>query len=85
MSLRPDPTDPADMTPERRLDEVASICAYGILRLHGRCSHVPSAEYPDLGRWRRAGAWRGNRRKQHRSTSPRQEHSERAHLHGSTR
>jgi len=36
MSLRPDPTDPADMTPEQRLDEVASIFARGILRLHGR-------------------------------------------------
>ena len=36
MSLRPDPTDPADMTPEQRLDEVASILARGILRLHGR-------------------------------------------------
>lgn len=36
MSLRPDPTDPADMTAEQRLDEVASIFARGILRLHGR-------------------------------------------------
>jgi hypothetical protein len=36
MSLRPDPTDPADMTPEQRLDEVASMLARGILRLHGR-------------------------------------------------
>lgn len=36
MSLRPDPTDPADMTPEQRLDEVASIFARGIVRLHGR-------------------------------------------------
>jgi hypothetical protein len=33
MSLRPDPTD---MTAEQRLDEVASIFARGILRLHGR-------------------------------------------------
>ena len=36
MSLRPDPTDPADMTPEQRLDEVASLLARGILRSHGR-------------------------------------------------
>lgn len=36
MSLRPDPTDPADMSPEDRMDEVASILARGILRLHGR-------------------------------------------------
>lgn len=36
MSLRPDPTDPADMSPEERLDEVGSILARGILRLHKR-------------------------------------------------
>ncbi|MCL4742297.1 MAG: hypothetical protein KJZ54_08845 [Phycisphaerales bacterium] len=36
MSLRPDPTAPADMEPEDRLDEIASIFARGILRLHGR-------------------------------------------------
>lgn len=36
MSLRPDPTDPADMTANGRLDEIASIFARGILRLHGR-------------------------------------------------
>lgn len=33
MSLRPDPTD---MSPDQRLDQVASILARGILRLHGR-------------------------------------------------
>lgn len=43
MSLRPDPTDPADMTAEQRLDEVASILARGILRLHGR---VPEHSEP---------------------------------------
>lgn len=44
MSLRPDPTDPADMTAEQRLDEVAGIFARGILRLHGRAlPHVPDA------------------------------------------
>jgi len=36
MSLRLDPTDPADMIHEDRLDEIASIFARGILRLHGR-------------------------------------------------
>ncbi|MCC6428604.1 MAG: hypothetical protein IT435_17520 [Phycisphaerales bacterium] len=36
MSLRLDPTDPADMSPDERMDEVASILARGILRLHGR-------------------------------------------------
>jgi len=44
MSLRLDPTDPADMIPEERLDEVASIFARGILRLHGRI--VPDS--PDI-------------------------------------
>lgn len=36
MSLRLDPTEPADMTPDDRLEEIASIFARGILRLHGR-------------------------------------------------
>lgn len=36
MSLRRDPMDPADMSPDERMDEVASILARGILRLHGR-------------------------------------------------
>jgi hypothetical protein len=36
MSLRPEPTDPADMTADERLEEVASIFARGIVRLHGR-------------------------------------------------
>jgi len=36
MSLRPDPTDPEEMTAEERLEETASIFARGILRLHGR-------------------------------------------------
>lgn len=42
MSLRPDPTDPADMTAEQRLDEVASIFAGGIQRLHGRVPGHPA-------------------------------------------
>ncbi len=36
MSLRLDPAEPANMEPEDRLDEIASIFARGILRLHGR-------------------------------------------------
>ena len=36
MSLRLDPAEPADMEPEHRLDEIASIFARTILRLHGR-------------------------------------------------
>ncbi len=40
MSLRPcygvEPAEAADMEPEDRLDEIASIFARGILRLHGR-------------------------------------------------
>ena len=40
MSLRlhndADPNDPENMTPEDRRDEIASIFARGILRLHGR-------------------------------------------------
>jgi len=39
MSLRarcgPDPAEPADMESEDRLDEIASIFARAILRLHG--------------------------------------------------
>ena len=45
MSLRPDPTEPADMTADERLDEVASIWARGNLRLHGGISaHLVSAQ-----------------------------------------
>jgi len=33
MSLRHDPTDPEDMSPEDRLAEVAAILAEGVLRL----------------------------------------------------
>ncbi|HMN39507.1 MAG TPA: hypothetical protein PKE29_01585 [Phycisphaerales bacterium] len=45
MSLRHDPTDPADMSPQERLDEIASILARGILRLHGRVlPDVPDIE-----------------------------------------
>ena len=33
MNPRTDPTDPANMTPEERLTEVATILAAGVLRL----------------------------------------------------
>lgn len=36
MSLRPDHDDPECMSPVERRDQVASILARGILRLHGR-------------------------------------------------
>ena len=35
-ALPDDPTEPADMDPADRLDEIAGILAYGILRLHVR-------------------------------------------------
>ena len=45
MSLRLDPTEPADMTPDDRLEEMASIFARGILLLHGRAlPDVPDIE-----------------------------------------
>jgi len=41
MSLRRDPAEPADMKPDDRLDEIASIFARAILRLHGRsCANI---------------------------------------------
>ncbi len=51
MSLRlhhdADPTDPESMTPDERRDELASIFARGILRLHGReLPHVPATPGP---------------------------------------
>ncbi|MBK7406126.1 MAG: hypothetical protein IPJ41_16355 [Phycisphaerales bacterium] len=36
MSLRLDSAEPADMTPDDRIDEIAIIVARGILRLQGR-------------------------------------------------
>lgn len=35
-----DPTDPADMSPAERCDEVAAILARGFLRLHSRIPSV---------------------------------------------
>ena len=46
MSLRPDPTEPADMTADDRLDEIASIFARGTLRLHGRIPAHPAPAAP---------------------------------------
>jgi hypothetical protein len=47
--LPDDPTEPADMGPADRLDEIASILARGILRLHGRVlpEHSPTAGHQD--------------------------------------
>jgi hypothetical protein len=42
MNPRTDPTDPANMTPDERLAEVAAIFAEGILRLRrGAAGHTP--------------------------------------------
>ncbi len=38
MTSTNDPTDPANMTPEQRLAEVAAILAAGVLRLHRRAA-----------------------------------------------
>jgi hypothetical protein len=40
MSLRLDPADPESMSPAERRDEVASILARGVLRLHGRVANI---------------------------------------------
>jgi len=44
--LRPDPTDPADMTVNERLAEIASFLARGILRLRGRFPAHPTPAAP---------------------------------------
>jgi len=36
MTLADDPTDPLDMTPEQRLEEIGGILAAAVLRLHRR-------------------------------------------------
>jgi len=47
MSLRIDPTEPENMTPDERRDALASILACGILRLHGRVlPHVQATPGP---------------------------------------
>ena len=45
MAFCDDPTDPAHMTPEQRVEEIASILAAGVLRLHRRAA-VPSFNSP---------------------------------------
>lgn len=47
MSLRPDHEDLEGMSPAERRDEVASILARGVLRLHGRIAG-DSDEQPNL-------------------------------------
>jgi len=41
MSLRLDPADPVDVTPDDRLDEIASIFARGILHWRGGFRQIP--------------------------------------------
>jgi len=43
MAFASDPTDPADMTPEELLDEVAALLARGVLRLRQRAA-LPNAQ-----------------------------------------
>ena len=43
MAIANDPTDPANMTPQERLAEVAAIFAEGVLRLRRRAA-VPGAD-----------------------------------------
>lgn len=43
MATRDDPTDPAKMTPEQRVEEVAAILAAGVLRLRARAALPPPA------------------------------------------
>jgi len=45
MSSRHDPTDPADMSPEDRLAEIAAILAEGVVRLRRR-SGIPATSSP---------------------------------------
>ncbi len=45
MAFVNDPTDPANMTPEERLAEVAAILAEGVLRLRRRAA-VPATVAP---------------------------------------
>lgn len=52
MAFANDPSDPANMTPEERLAEVAAILAEGVLRLRRRAAvpavpgHVSAARNP---------------------------------------
>ncbi|HZW11402.1 MAG TPA: hypothetical protein VFF69_15970 [Phycisphaerales bacterium] len=44
MSLRLDPTDSSDVTADQRLDEIASILARGVVRLHRRYGIIASPQ-----------------------------------------
>lgn len=48
MIVRNDPTDPAYMTPEERVTELAALMAAGVLRLHRRAaiSVLPDSQIP---------------------------------------
>ena len=48
MIVRNDPTDPAYMTPEERVRELAAILAAGVLRLHRRAAIpvLPDSQIP---------------------------------------
>lgn len=48
MSLRHDPTDPACITPEERLAEVAAVLAEGMLRLRQRSGILPTSTPPEI-------------------------------------
>ncbi|MCC7409670.1 MAG: hypothetical protein IT442_16515 [Phycisphaeraceae bacterium] len=43
-----DPTDPAHMTAEERVEELAAILAAGVLRLHRRAVVITSASPPGI-------------------------------------
>jgi hypothetical protein len=45
MAFCDDPTDPANLTPEQRVEEIASILAAGVLRLHRRAA-APAPDSP---------------------------------------
>jgi hypothetical protein len=45
MAFCDDPTDPASLTPEQRVEEIAAILAAGLLRLRRRAA-VPAASPP---------------------------------------
>ena len=47
MAAVPDPTDPSDLTPEQRFDEIATILAGAVLRLRSRNAlHMDSDNHP---------------------------------------
>jgi hypothetical protein len=48
MAVRIDPTDPAKLTPEQRLDEITAILGEGVRRLRARAAlpppHLPTSD-----------------------------------------